>query len=109
MCEVLNKHCEIGYFVTLVINIIKIAVPVVLVIMGMLDFAKASTKGNADDMAKTRNIFLKRCIAGATTFFVIAIVQLAIIIVAKATSGQEESNNSIWQCVESLINYKGNC
>ena len=43
MCEALTEHCEIGYLITLVINIIKIAVPVVLVIMGMLDFAKAST------------------------------------------------------------------
>ncbi len=109
MCEALTEHCEIGYLITLVINIIKIAVPVVLVIMGMLDFAKASTKGSADEMAKTRTIFLKRCIAGATTFLVIAIVQLAVTLAAKATGGQDASNNNIWSCAEQLINYKGSC
>ena len=86
MCKALTEHCEIGYLITLIINIIKIAVPIVLVIMGMLDFAKASTKGSADEMAKSRAIFIKRCI-----------------------EGQDASNASIWSCVENLIDYKGSC
>ena len=109
MCKALTEHCEIGYLITLIINIIKIAVPIVLVIMGMLDFAKASTKGSADEMAKSRAIFIKRCIAGATTFLVIALVQLVITLAAKAPEGQDASNASIWSCVENLIDYKGSC
>ena len=107
MCDILNEHCEIGYLITLVINIIKIATPVLLIVMGMIDFAKASTKANAEDIAKARGIFLKRAIAGGLVFFVIAIVQFAITLAANATA--EQSDQSIWSCIEKLIDYKGDC
>lgn len=106
MCEILTKYPEIGELITTIINIIKILTVIILVVMGMLDFAKASTKGNADEMAKARNIFFKRCITGALVFFVISIVQLAVSLVAKATGGQDPDNNNIWACVSSLINHK---
>lgn len=102
MCEILNSHYEIGELITTIITIIKIAVPVVLIIMGMLDFAKASTKANADDIAKARGIFLKRAIAGGLVFFVIAIVQFAVNIAANATG-----NTGVWDCIDGLINAKG--
>ena len=87
MCELIEKNCEIGYLITLVINIIKIATPILLVIMGMIDFAKASTKANAEDIAKARNIFFKRAIAGGLVFFVIAIVQFAVTLAANCRGG----------------------
>ena len=106
MCSILTKYPEIGELITTIINIIKILTVIILVVMGMLDFAKASAKGNADEMAKSRNIFFKRCITGALVFFVISIVQLAVSLVAKATGGQDPDNNNIWACVSSLINHK---
>lgn len=108
MCEIITSKCEIGYLVTLIINIIKILVPVVLIIMGMLDFAKAVTKNNQDEMVKARNTFITRCIAAGITFFVVSIVQLAVSIVAKATS-EQDNNSNIWKCVEKLINNKESC
>lgn len=102
MCDILTNHGEIGELITTVITIIKIAVPVVLIIMGMLDFAKASTKANADDIAKARGIFLKRAIAGGLVFFVIAIVQFAVNLAANATG-----NTGVWDCVNKLINTQG--
>jgi len=104
MCKLLVKHPEIGEMIRTVINIIKIAVPIVLVIMGMLDFAKATAAGKPDDMAKGRGIFIKRCIAGVLVFFVISIVQMAIGVVAYATGGNDDNNNNIWNCVSGLIN-----
>lgn len=106
MCSILTKYSEIGELITTIINIIKIATVIILVVMGMLDFAKSSTKGNPDEMAKSRNIFFKRCITGALVFFVISIVQFAVSLVAKATGGQDPDNNNIWQCVSQLINHK---
>ena len=102
MCELIEKNCEIGYLITLIINIIKIATPILLVMMGMIDFAKASTKANAEDIAKARNIFFKRAIAGGLVFFVIAIVQFAVTLAANATG--KGNDQSIWGCVEKLIN-----
>lgn len=99
MCDILSKHGEIGELISTIITIIKIAVPVVLIVMGMLDFAKASTKANADDMAKARNIFMKRAITGALVFFVTSIVQFTVTIAANATG-----NTGVWECAKKLIN-----
>lgn len=101
MCSILNKHEEVGELISTIITIIKIAVPIVLVIMGMLDFAKASTKANADDIAKAKNIFIQRAIAGILVFFVTSIVQFAVTLAADVTG-----NNSVWDCVDKLINSK---
>lgn len=107
MCEILNNHCEIGYLITLVINIIKIATPVLLIVMGMIDFAKASAKANAEEITKAKGIFFKRAIAGGLVFFVIAIVQFAVTLAANATN--ESSDKSIWTCVQELIASDNDC
>jgi len=104
MCNLITNHPEIGEIVSTVINIIKIAVPIILIVMGMLDLAKAAAAGKPDDMAKGRRIFFSRCITGVLVFFVIAIVQLAIGLVAYATGDSDSNNSSIWSCVDSIIN-----
>lgn len=99
MCGILEKYNEIGELISTIITIIKIAVPIVLIIMGMLDFAKASAKADASEMAKARGIFMKRAIAGALVFFVTSIVQFAVTIAANATG-----NTGVWECANKFIN-----
>lgn len=101
MCEILTKHDEIGKIITTIITIIKIATPIVLIIMGMIDFAKASAKSNAEEIAKAKNIFFTRAISGGLVYFVTSIVQLAVSIASDATG-----NTGVWECVSKLINSK---
>ena len=65
----------IPYIIYRVINIIKILTPIVLIILGMIDFAKSVIAGNEDEMKKSQAKFINRIIAGIIVFFVIAIVQ----------------------------------
>jgi len=85
--------------VHIVYMIIQIAIPVVLVIMGMIDLLKSVSAGKEDEIAKSRNMFIKRLIMAVLVFFVFYVVKLLISVVA--------DNSNIMDCAECLIN--NNC
>lgn len=62
-------------FIKNVVNIIKIIVPIILIIMGMLDFSKAVVSNDEKSMKEAQNKFIKRIIAAVTIFLVVAITQ----------------------------------
>ena len=65
----------------MIYNVIKIAVPLILILMGMIDLGKAVISQKEDDIKKQQGIFVKRLIAAALVFFVFAIVQLLVNII----------------------------
>lgn len=93
---------RIPQVVSTIITVIKIVVPVLLVIFGMLDLMKGVTAGKDDEIKKGQQIFIKRLISGALVFFVVTIVQLIISFVA---TDEEEAN--MMTCAKCFIN--GDC
>lgn len=87
--------------VSTVITIIKIAVPILLIILGMLDLGKAITAQKDDEIKKGQQTFIKRLIAAALVFFVIFIVQIVVRFVAKG------DNSNISTCINCFINGNG--
>lgn len=85
--------------VSMVINTIKVLVPVILIVMGLVDFTKAITKQKEDEIKKAQSVFVKRLIAGVLTFFIVAIVQFAFSIIGDA-SGED----SYMECVSCFVN-----
>jgi len=79
-----------------IIVVIKIAVPVLLVIFGMLDLFKGLTAQKEDEIKKGQNLFIKRLISAAIIFFVISIVQLLVSFVA--------GDEGIMTCANCFIN-----
>ena len=53
---------------------IKIAVPIILIVIGMIDLAKAVTEKSEDDIKKAQNKLIKRAIAAAIVFLVASLV-----------------------------------
>lgn len=90
---------QLPYLVSLVINILKFGVLIVLVIVGMLDLFKAVMAQKEDEIKKAEQTFLKRLIAGILVFFVVAIVQF----VFKVTTGEDE-DSGIWDCFNCFVN-----
>ncbi len=66
------------YIVSMGILVIKIVVPILLVIFGMLDLGKAVMAQKEDEIKKGQQTLVKRVIAAVIVFFVISIVQLII-------------------------------
>ena len=90
---------RIANIVHTIILIIQIAVPVVLVIMGMLDLFKGITAQKEDEIKKGQQMLIKRLITAVLVFFIVAIVKLLISFAA----GQGESKN-ILTCADCFLN-----
>lgn len=69
-----NDTKELLTFVGWIITIFKIAIPLIIIIYGMIDFGKAVVAEKDDDIKKSAKTLLRRAIAGIIIFFVPAIV-----------------------------------
>jgi len=96
---------KIANAVHTIVLVIQIAVPILLVIFGMLDLFKGITAQKEDEIKKGQSIFIKRLISAAIVFFVIAIVKLLISFAA-------DDNTNIMSCANCFLNganAKGDC
>lgn len=95
ICKLLDA--DLVTFIHNIIVVIKIAVPVILVIFGMLDLAKGVMAGKEDEIKKGQQVFIKRIIAAVLVFFVITIVQLVMGLISS-------EDNSFWNCADQILN-----
>lgn len=89
----------VANIVAMVINVLKIAVPIIIIVLGMIDLFKAVTKQKDDEMKKAQMLFVKRLISGLLVFFIVAIVQFAFSAIGKA-SGED----SFMNCISYFVN-----
>lgn len=82
------------YLVSTAILIIKIAVPILLIIFGMLDLGKAVVASKEDEIKKGQQLFIKRAISAVIVFFVIQIVQ----IIVRFISGNDATVANCFNC-----------
>ncbi len=87
------------YVVSMIITIIKIVVPILLIIWGMLDLAKAVMAQKEDEIKKGQQTFIKRLIAAVIVFFVITVVQMVVTFISN-------DNDNITNCFNCFVNGK---
>lgn len=96
-------ECDIPPVITGILSqlykIIIILVPIGIVIFGSIDFIKATIAKNNDAIAATTKTFVSRLIAGAVTFFVLAIVTWLFKVIIKNVG----EANSAMQCALEII------
>ena len=93
--------------VHLVYNAIRIGVPIILIIIGMIDMGKAITQQKEDEIKKAQSLLVKKAITAALVFLMLSIVSLVFGIVApKGTDATGQTNNNIWTCVDGLLSGK---
>lgn len=97
--------CDIPAGLATMINdvyeLLKYAVPIVLIIMGMIDLLKAVAGQKEEDIKKGWNTLIKRTLYGVSVFFVFTTVQLVISLLPG-------NNDSVLNCVKFLFTGKGN-
>ena len=69
---------EIAGFLSWGWNFIKIFIPIILLVLGGLDFAKAVFAGKDDDMKKAQSKFIKRVIIAVVIFMIPVILSLLL-------------------------------
>ena len=87
------------YVVHLIITVIKIFVPILLIIFGMLDLGKAVVASKEDEIKKGQQMFLKRAISAIIVFFVVQIVQILVRFIAN-----DGNNPGLVECFNCFIN-----
>ena len=80
-----------------IITLIKIGIPVLLIVFGMIDLGKAVMAQKEDEIKKSQQMFFKRILSAALVFFVVVIVQVVFNLVA---SGNSEN---IWDCISCFV------
>ena len=85
--------------VSTIITVIKIVVPILLVIFGMMDLFKGIVAQKEDEIKKGQQMFIKRLIAAVIVFFVTFVVQIVIRFV---TNG----DNAVMRCLNCFVNGK---
>lgn len=103
-CGELELPYGVAYIVGNVVNIIKIAIPILLIVMGMLDFLQAVISNDEKQMKEKTNKFIKRIIAAIIIFFVVAIVQFVFGQVISGDSGKDALS-----CVSCFIGNDNSC
>lgn len=85
--------------------LIQVAVPILLVIFGSLDFVKAMISQKDEEIKRGQQTFIKRLIYGIIVFFVFSIVKI-IISFAADNNGK---GLKIINCASCLVNNDSNC
>lgn len=95
ICKVIDN--DLIRLIHNIVVLIKIAVPIVLVILGMLDFAKGVIASKEDEIKKGQQTFIKRVVSAFVVFFVVTIVQLLMSFISPKDGG-------IWSCANQILN-----
>ena len=92
----------IGNLIHSGIVIIQIVVPILLIIWGMLDFAKGVMGSDEDKIKAGQKKFIQRLIAAVIVFLIVTIVQLVIGMVG-SLDGDGNNSQTAWSCAKELI------
>ncbi len=86
----------------LVVNVMQVAVPILLVLLGAIDFLKATAAQKEDEIKNAQAMFIKRLIVGALVFFIFVIVKFIIGVIGGNT-------DNIVNCMNCFINNANSC
>lgn len=84
---------------------IKIVVPILLVLFGMIDLGKAITAKKEEDIKKYQSSCIKRLVTGVLVFLVIFVVEFVLKFVEPENG---DSGDSPVKCAMEIIRGKGN-
>ena len=93
-----NELGPVLRLVGIVVKGIQIGVPIILIVIGMIDFTKAVTAKDEGEIKKAQNALIKKAIAAALVFFVFAIVQLLVNLIT-----DPEESNTIGACMSKFL------
>lgn len=108
MCGGIEVPNTLFNLVATIIKGIKIVVPILLIIWGMLDFAKSVVAKKEEDIKKYQKAFISRLISAVLVFLIVVIVQLVVNLLGgveeESNDPNSQTSSDIWQCSKKFIN-----
>ena len=99
-CMGTNLPDYTGYYVSVVYLGIRIGIPILLIIFGMLDMGKAIVAKKEEDVKKAQGLLVKKMIVALIVFLLPYFVEFVI----RVITGDEE----LVDCIKRLIDYRTN-
>lgn len=97
--ELCNDMEPILRLVGIVVFAIKVVVPIMLIVIGMIDLAKAVTEKNEDNIKKAQQALVKKAIAAVLVFLIVTIVALIMNLVGNKDYDKcMKCINDPWSC-----------
>ena len=99
---------RVVYFFTILIDIVKIVVPLGLIIFGLIDFSKAAISSDEGAQKKSGQLFLKRLLYGVLIFAIPWIIEVLMVTIGNLTEDNATTNftdcleNANSSCIEAL-------
>ena len=90
---------QVPSIISMLVNLLKIATPIILIIISMITLVKALAAGKEDEIKKATSSLVKKMIAAALVFFVVAIVQFVISKVA-----EDDEYEGFDKCLNCFLN-----
>lgn len=97
----------VGNLIHLAFVLIQVVVPILLIIWGMLDFAKSVVAKKEDDIKKYQKNFISRLISALIVFLIVVIVQFAVSVmnsVEQKSNVEGQTISDAWGCTKKFIN-----
>ena len=79
-----------------VFPILQIGVPIILIVLGILDLAKAVIASDEKQVKEAQGKLIKRCIYAVAVFFIVTLVNVILSMVA-TTAGDEAVGITDWR------------
>lgn len=92
---------QIPSLISMLVNMLKIATPIILIFISIITILKAMSAGKEDEIKKATSSLVKKMIAGALVFFVIGIVQFVMSKVA-----EDDDYSGMTDCFNCFLNNK---
>lgn len=90
--KVIDRPASIRYLVNQILTYVRVIIPIVILVLGSLDFAKAMVAGKEDEMKKAQKTFIMRLVAGVLVFMTPMIVNLIMSLAEIVWEGLGYSN-----------------
>ncbi len=85
-------------FLGILISLLKIFVPLLIIVLGSVDFAKAMIDGKGDDIPKKLPIVIKRFITGVIIFLIPSIIEFMFGVIDTFSTTVDQYKNC-WVCI----------
>lgn len=84
---------------------IKVVIPILLIVFGMIELGKAITAQKEDEIKKAQSSFFKKLILAVMVFLVFTIVQFVVGFAGENSANSDaDSDQTVWGCVNKLLN-----
>lgn len=103
-CGCIPVH--IADLTSLAYNSIRIFVPVILIVVGMITLASSLMSQKDDEIKKAQSKLIQKVIAAVAVFLVFTLVQFAFNIVSNTVTDTQKDN--IWKCIDYMLNHDEN-